>query len=83
MCAFLNSMLSIRLCALTLVTLAPAAFSQTITTGEVTGVVVDPAGRMVISATVQLKSTDTGESRAVQSNASGIYRLYLREAGSL
>ncbi len=79
---FVNSMLSILLCALTLVTMAPAAFSQTITTGEVTGVVVDPAGRVVIGATVELKSADTGESRAVQSNPSGIYRLTFLKPGA-
>ncbi len=68
-----NSMLSIRLCALGLIILAaPAVFSQTIATGEVTGAVVDPVGKVVIGAMVELKSTDTGESRAVQSNASGV-----------
>jgi hypothetical protein len=75
-------MLSILLCALTLVTMAPAAFSQTITTGEVTGVVVDPAGKVVIGAMVQLKSTDTGESRAVPSNASGVYRFPFVKPGT-
>ena len=79
---FVSSMLSIGLCALTLVIIAPAAFSQTITTGEITGVVVDPDDKAVVGATVQLKSTDTGESRAVQSNASGIYRLTFVKPGA-
>ena len=80
---FDNSMPSIRLCALTLVIMAPAAFSQTITTGEITGVVVDPDGKVVVGATVELKSADTGESRAVQSNPSGIYRLTFLKPGSI
>ena len=79
---FVNSMPSIRLCVLALVTIASAASSQTITTGEITGVVVDPAGKVVIGAMVQLKSTDTGESRAVPSNASGVYRFPFVKPGT-
>jgi len=74
--AMINFRLAIRLCALALITLAvPPLSSQTITTGEITGAVVDPAGKVIVGAVVQLKSTDTGESRAVQSNASGVYRF--------
>jgi len=79
---FVNSMRSIRLCALTLVIMAPAVFSQTITTGEITGVVVDPAAKVVVGAMVQLKSADTGESRAVPSNASGVYRFPFVKPGA-
>jgi hypothetical protein len=83
MSTLVNSVLSIRLCALALITLAaPAVFSQTISTGEITGVVVDPVGKVVIGAMVQLKSTDTGESRAVQSNASGVYRFPFVKPGA-
>lgn len=62
--------------------MAPAASSQTLTTGEITGSVLDPAGRLVIGANVQLKSTDTGESRAVLSGASGVYRFALVQPGT-
>jgi hypothetical protein len=76
-------MLSVRLCAFALITLAaPAVLSQTITTGEVTGVVTDPAAKVVIGATVQLKSNDTGDSRSVQSSASGVYRFPFVKPGS-
>lgn len=50
-------------------------FSQTITTGEITGTVLDASGALVVGATVVLRSVDTGESRPVQSNASGAYRF--------
>src|ERR1700751_4455134 len=79
---FVNSMPSIRLCVLALVTIAPAASSQTITTGEITGVVADPTGKVVIGAMVELSSTDTGESRAVPSNASGVYRFPFVKPGT-
>jgi hypothetical protein len=76
-------MLSIRQCALALITLAaPTVFAQTITTGEITGVVVDPVGKVIIGAMVQLKSTETGESRAVQSNTSGVYRFPFVKPGA-
>lgn len=68
--------------ALALGILLPPAICQTITTGEITGTVTDPAGKAVIAATVQLKSTDNGESRAVQSNASGVYRFALVKPGA-
>src|ERR1700758_587721 len=78
-----NSMQSIKLCAIALIMwAAPAVFSQTISTGEITGVVVDPVGKVVIGAMVQLKSTDTGESRAFQSNDSGVYRFPFVKPGA-
>src|SRR5690348_1747808 len=61
------------------VTLIPAVCAQTVTTGEITGEVVDPASKLVIGATVQLKSVETGEPRAVQSNDSGVYRFMFVE----
>ncbi|HEV2172494.1 MAG TPA: carboxypeptidase-like regulatory domain-containing protein, partial [Nitrospira sp.] len=59
----------------------PPGFSQTVTTGEVTGTVLDPAGAHVPEATVTLKSADTGESRSVPSNDSGVYRFTFVKPG--
>jgi hypothetical protein len=49
--------------------------AQTITTGDVTGVVMDPTRAIVVGATVSLQSIDTGEIRTVPSNTAGIYRF--------
>ena len=57
-----------------LLTLAPAAHSQTITTGDITGTVTDVTGAVIPGATVTLKSLDTGQTRAVQTNEQGSYR---------
>lgn len=81
--AFVDSMRSIMLCASALILLAsPAVFCQTISTGETTGLVVDPDGKVVIDAVVQLKSTATGESRSVHSNDSGVYRFPFLKPGA-
>lgn len=65
--------LSITVVILFLVT--AAGFAQTITTGDITGVVKDVSGAVVPAATISLKSTDTGESRETKSNSSGEYRF--------
>jgi Carboxypeptidase regulatory-like domain len=62
--------------------LVASLYAQTITTGEVTGTVVDVSGAMLTSATVLLKSVDTGETRAVQSNIAGVYRFALVKPGT-
>src|ERR1700739_2105611 len=67
--------------ALLLMSLIPVVCSQTMTTGEVTGTVIDSTGGVVIGATVVLKSADTGESRTVQSNNSGVYRFTFLKPG--
>lgn len=45
------------------------AQAQTISTGEVTGTALDSTGRVVVGAVIVLKRTDTGESRAIPSDA--------------
>lgn len=44
-------------------------------TGELTGLVVDPAGAVVANATVTLVNAATGEKRTTVTNAAGIYRF--------
>jgi len=60
---------------------AAPAFTQTITTGDVAGVVRDPSGAVVPKATVTLKYTDTNEMRTVLTGDSGAYRFSLLKPG--
>src|ERR1700728_2563231 len=48
--------------------LVPLAFSQTIQTGDITGVITDTSGAVVPGATVVLKSIDNGETRTLTTN---------------
>jgi hypothetical protein len=61
--------------------ITPLAFSQTITTGDVVGVVSDTSGAVVPGATVTLKSVDSGETRTETSNGQGQYRFPLLKPG--
>jgi Carboxypeptidase regulatory-like domain len=60
---------------------APAAFSQTITTADVVGVVTDSSGAVIPGAKVTIKSLESGESRSESSNAEGQYRFPLMKPG--
>jgi hypothetical protein len=59
----------------------PVAFAQTITTGEITGVVSDPTGAIIPGASVTLTSPSTGSVRTDATNASGDYRFALLQPG--
>jgi Carboxypeptidase regulatory-like domain len=59
----------------------PLAFSQTITTGDVVGVVTDTSGAVVPGATVTIKSVDTNETRTATSSDQGEYRFPLMKPG--
>jgi hypothetical protein len=61
--------------------LVPLAFSQTITTGDVIGVVKDTTGAVVPGATVTIKSVDSGETRTATTNDQGEYRFSLLKPG--
>lgn len=61
--------------------LAIPAFAQTITTGDVAGTIKDASGAVVPSATITLKSPDTGETRSMITGASGDYRFTLLKPG--
>ncbi len=61
--------------------LAPLSFSQTITTGDVVGVVTDTSGAIVPGATVTIKSLETNETRSTTSNEQGEYRFPLMKPG--
>jgi Carboxypeptidase regulatory-like domain len=63
------------LMACLLILLPIQSFSQTLTTGDITGYVQDATGAVVPGATVTVKSADTGEVRTTQSNEAGQYRF--------
>jgi Carboxypeptidase regulatory-like domain/TonB dependent receptor len=55
--------------------------AQTTTTGDITGVVTDPSGSIVPSATVTLKDETKGVTQESTTNAQGTYRFYLLTPG--
>jgi hypothetical protein len=61
--------------------LAIPAFTQTLTTGDITGVVTDASGAVVPGATVSIRSHQTNESRNVVSTEAGRYRFSLLSPG--
>jgi len=64
-----------------LVLCAPFTFSQTITTGEVAGVVTDATGAVVPATTVTIRYVDTNETRIVTTTQLGQYRFSLLRPG--
>ena len=56
---------------------AAPAFAQTITTGDIAGIVKDASGAVVPNAKITLKSSDTGEVRNLVTGPSGDYRFTL------
>src|SRR5262249_23444293 len=53
--------------------LVPAAFSQSTTSQEISGLVQDATGSVVPNATINVKNNETGFVRTAQSNESGLY----------
>jgi hypothetical protein len=58
------------------------ANAQSLTAGDVTGVVTDPTGAAVPNATVTLKSNETGATQIATTNGQGLYRFSLLNPGS-
>ena len=56
-------------------------FGQSLTTGNVTGTVLDPSHAVVAGATVNLKGLDTGSTASATTNASGGYSFSLLKPG--
>jgi len=59
----------------------PAAHSQTMTTGDIVGVVTDASGAVVPNAKVTAKFADTNETHTETANGSGQYRFSLMQPG--
>jgi len=60
---------------------APAAHSQSLLAGDITGTVLDPSGSAVTGATVTAKSKATEATASVKSDAQGAYRFALLKPG--
>jgi hypothetical protein len=60
---------------------ASSAFTQTLTTGDVGGVVTDSTGAVVPGANVTLKSTERNDTRSGVTNSAGQYRFSLLVPG--
>ena len=56
--------------------IAPAAYGQGITTGTITGTVVDPSGAAIPNAQVTATSTTQGTKRETTSGAAGEFSFY-------
>jgi hypothetical protein len=56
-------------------------FGQSLTTGNITGTVLDPSHAVVPNATVNLKGLDTGSTASTKSNASGSFGFSLLKPG--
>jgi outer membrane receptor protein involved in Fe transport len=58
------------------------AVSQSITSGDISGVVTDPSGAVVPNAKVTVVSDATGETHTANSNGQGVYRFSFLKPGS-
>ncbi len=72
---------SVLTIALVLWTAMGLVQAQTVTTGDVAGVVRDTSGAVIASATVTLKSAASGETRTVATNESGAYHITFLKPG--
>ena len=50
-------------------------------TGELTGIVTDPTGAVIVGATLELTNSDTGAVRSTISSAAGVYRFVALPVG--
>jgi hypothetical protein len=67
--------------SISLVLLASMLSAQSLTTGDIAGVVKDPSGAVVQNAGLTLKSLDTGSTQEAMSSATGEYRFGLLKTG--
>ena len=65
-----------------LLCIAPSAFGQTATTGDLKGTVRDVSGALIPNADVTVTNQATGEHRSVKSGADGSYTVPLLQPGS-
>jgi len=60
---------------------ASVAVGQSLSSGDITGRITDPAGAVVPNAVVNLKSLDTGTEQTATSNTEGAFRFSLLKPG--
>jgi outer membrane receptor for ferrienterochelin and colicin len=75
-----TAFLLLRWCACAML-LAALACGQTLTTGDVVGVVTDTTGAVVPGATVTIKATESNETRTATTSDRGQYRFAQMSAG--
>ncbi len=78
----LRSHYTLLACLLAACLMAPAAFGQSLVSGDLVGTITDPSGAVVSNANVALKSNGTGETRTTTTNSNGLYRFSLLNPGS-
>jgi hypothetical protein len=64
-----------------LILLSTPSWSQSLTSGDITGTVLDPSGAAVPNATVTLTNKDTGTTQTTTTNSTGAYRFSLLNPG--
>ncbi len=57
------------------------AFSQSLTSGDITGLVTDQSGAVIPDATITLKNNQTGATQTRTVNSAGVYRFSLLDPG--
>lgn len=55
--------------------------AQSVTSGDIVGLVTDPSGAVVSNASVTLKSQENGSTQAQSTNSRGVYRFSLLPPG--
>src|SRR5436853_7511098 len=81
--AYLSSLrFALALLGASLLLFPNALFAQSLTSGDVTGTVLDPSGAAVPNATVSLKNNDTGATQTATTTSTGAYRFHLLNPGS-
>lgn len=78
-CGSLTRVLCVLAC---IVVWLPSLFAQSLTTGDIEGVVKDQSGAMVPGASVTLKSLDTGATQTGTTAQTGEYRFRLLRPGT-
>jgi outer membrane receptor protein involved in Fe transport len=78
--ASLKRVLGILACSIAIA--LPSLLAQSLTTGDIAGIVKDQSGAMVPAATVTLRSVDTGATQTGTTSQMGEYRFRLLRPGS-
>jgi hypothetical protein len=73
---------SLMIWLLALGVMAPAAFGQSLISGDIAGTVTDPSHAVVPNASVGLTSVDEGSTQSTKTNGSGYYRFSLLKPGN-
>jgi Carboxypeptidase regulatory-like domain len=61
---------------------AVVSFAQSITTGDITGLLTDPSGAVVPNVTVVLKNSESGSTQSRTTNSQGVYRFSFLNPGN-